>query len=249
MCALPSTPQRCGRARSPINVRSVTPAAGAGWARSAPVATISSPAAGELGGRRVRRCTIGPTSRAITRQLPCSVFGCFELYRPIKKLTGPGPSAVASVIVALPGLADLLQRRLHPGALRQATTSSSIATAAPLATGLQVAGQTCDGWFLGGGTEYAVSLPPGPVLEERSSLLWYIRQRTRDYLRCTAASAASASGTVLRNIDSRKLSTYRPRPPSWSTASTGVARSSRSTDFSRTDQLESPGICRGFFVS
>ena len=83
------------------------------------------------------------------------------------------------------------------------------ALAPSLATGLQVPGQTFDGWFIGTGVEYAFDWLPGLFIKSEGRASVYDRRDFR--LSCVAAGTACAGATGLDpfgNIDSRKHVVY-----------------------------------------
>ena len=100
------------------------------------------------------------------------------------------------------------------------------------------------GWFIGAGDENTGYLRLRPACSGRPNIAFGVLRSHDPPMTFTPAVGGGATGTAVRHFKPW-VQTIRTR---WSTASTGVARSSRSTDLSRTDQLESPGICRGFFV-
>jgi len=63
--------------------------------------------------------------------------------------------------VALPGLLTYFNGGYTQSHSKRTNYFNTNAPAAPIATGASLAGQTRDGFFLGGGTEYAVSMVPG----------------------------------------------------------------------------------------
>jgi outer membrane immunogenic protein len=78
------------------------------------------------------------------------------------------------------------------------------------ASGLQVPGQTYDGFFVGSGFEYQLDFLPGLFFKSEGRAAWYDRKDSR--LTCAtvgANCAAIAVGTdPFGNIDSRKMTVY-----------------------------------------
>lgn len=82
-------------------------------------------------------------------------------------------------------------------------------TAAFGATGLQVPGQTFNGFFIGSGFEYQLDFLPGLFVKSEGRAAWYDRRDSR--LACVGAGTQCAGATGLDpfgNIDSRKPITY-----------------------------------------
>lgn len=80
---------------------------------------------------------------------------------------------------------------------------------APFAfTGLQVPGQTFDGWFVGAGVEYAFDWMPGLFVKSEGRASYYDRRDSR--LPCISAGTQCAGVTPdpFGNIDSRRPITY-----------------------------------------
>lgn len=76
------------------------------------------------------------------------------------------------------------------------------------ASGLQVPGQTFDGFFIGSGFEYQLDFLPGLFVKTEGRAAWYDRKDSR--LSCVAVgTACGAIGPdPFGNIDSRKMITY-----------------------------------------
>jgi outer membrane immunogenic protein len=83
-------------------------------------------------------------------------------------------------------------------------------TAPFAATGLQVPGQTFDGWFIGTGVEYAFDWLPGLFIKSEGRASYYDRRDSR--LSCVAlgtqCGAADIGTDPFGNIDSRKHIVY-----------------------------------------
>ena len=84
---------------------------------------------------------------------------------------------------------------------------------APFGTaGLQVPGQTFDGFFIGSGFEYQLDFLPGLFVKTEGRAAWYDRKDSR--LGCTVScwprtcGAAAIGADPFGNVDSRKLITY-----------------------------------------
>jgi outer membrane immunogenic protein len=97
--------------------------------------------------------------------------------------------------VALPGLLTYFNAGYTQAHFEGTSYFNSSTPATPLATSISLGGNKRDGWFLGGGTEYAVSQLPG--------LFWKNEVRFADYgnqtntLVCSAPAAGCALGSVL----------------------------------------------------
>ena len=78
------------------------------------------------------------------------------------------------------------------------------------ATGLQVPGQTYDGFFVGSGFEYQLDFLPGLFVKTEGRASWFDRKDSR--LSCSTTGSLCVAGAVgtdpFGNIDSRKLITY-----------------------------------------
>jgi outer membrane immunogenic protein len=75
-------------------------------------------------------------------------------------------------------------------------------------SGLQVPGQTLDGFFIGSGFEYQLDFLPGLFVKSEGRAAWYDRKDSR--LSCVSAGTACAGvgPDPFGNIDSRKVVTY-----------------------------------------
>ena len=77
-------------------------------------------------------------------------------------------------------------------------------------TGLQVPGQTYNGFFVGSGFEYQLDFLPGLFVKSEGRAAWYDRKDSR--MTCvttgTQCVAASTGTDPFGNIDSRKMITY-----------------------------------------
>jgi len=77
-------------------------------------------------------------------------------------------------------------------------------------SGIQVPGQTFDGFFVGSGFEYQLDFLPGLFVKTEGRAAWYDRKDSR--ITCVAAGTACAAGAIgtdpFGNIDSRKMITY-----------------------------------------
>ena len=107
-----------------------------------------------------------------------------------------------------PGVPDLLQRRLHPGALSKPTTcvNPPLPSAAHRPPG---SGPDLNGLFVGSGFEYQLDFHPGPVREDRRSRRLVRPQGLAST--CVAAGTRCAGATGLDpfgNINSRSSITY-----------------------------------------
>jgi outer membrane immunogenic protein len=78
------------------------------------------------------------------------------------------------------------------------------------ASGLQVPGQTYNGFFVGSGFEYALDFLPGLFVKSEGRAAWYDRRDSRTT--CVAVGVSCVAGAVgtdpFGNIDSRKLIVY-----------------------------------------
>jgi outer membrane immunogenic protein len=75
-------------------------------------------------------------------------------------------------------------------------------------SGLQVPGQTVDGFFVGSGFEYQLDFLPGLFVKSEGRAAWYDRKDSR--LSCVSAGTACAGPgpDPFGNVDSRRLITY-----------------------------------------
>jgi outer membrane immunogenic protein len=96
--------------------------------------------------------------------------------------------------VALPGLLTYFNAGYTQAHFERTSFFDTTAPAAPLATGVVSGSRTRDGWFIGGGTEYAVSQLPG--------LFWKNEVRFSDLgnetntFACTAAVGCGVGGVL-----------------------------------------------------
>jgi outer membrane immunogenic protein len=101
--------------------------------------------------------------------------------------------------VALPGLLTYFNGGYTQGHFKGTNFLDADNPAAPILTGINLNGQTRDGWFLGGGTEYAVSQLPG--LFWKNEVRFSEFESRRDSFNCTVALGCGV-GPVLSQ-DSR----------------------------------------------
>jgi outer membrane immunogenic protein len=77
-------------------------------------------------------------------------------------------------------------------------------------TGLQVPGQTYDGFFVGSGFEYQLDFLPGLFVKSEGRAAWYDRKDSRTT--CAFVGSLCAAGAIgtdpFGNIDSRKMTVY-----------------------------------------
>ena len=79
---------------------------------------------------------------------------------------------------------------------------------------------------------------------------WKTEYRFSEFDRRDNAEFFAATGVLTGDVSRDRMFTQHRHHRRWSYRfNWGGRRLSRSTDLSRTDQLKSPGICRGFFVS
>ena len=143
----------------------------------------------------------------------------------VKRLLRTGRSAAASAALVTPSLltyfSAVTPKRSSTGSdytnLVRCSLRHSDGSLSPIAP-------TYKGWFIGAGDEYALSFLPGLFwkTEYRFSLN-STRQNQLDLLRRHRRSHRRFATTTKKCVHSVRIA-------SWSTASTGVARSSRSTD-------------------
>ena len=78
------------------------------------------------------------------------------------------------------------------------------------ASGLQVPGQTYNGFFIGSGFEYQLDFLPGLFIKTEGRAAWYDRRDSR--LTCVTTGSVCAAGAVgtdpFGNIDSRRPIVY-----------------------------------------
>jgi outer membrane immunogenic protein len=95
--------------------------------------------------------------------------------------------------VALPGLLTYFNGGYTQAHSKGTTFINTTTPTAPLATGVSLAGQTRDGFFLGGGTEYAVSVLPG--LFWKNEVRFSSFNNRTDAAVCTAAVGCAVGPT------------------------------------------------------
>lgn len=101
---------------------------------------------------------------------------------------------------------------VNAGFTQAHTESYSLRTIVPPfgQSGLQVAGQTYDGFFVGSGFEYQLDFLPGLFVKSEGRAAWYDRKDAR--LTCTTVGTSCGAGAIgtdpFGNIDSRRLTVY-----------------------------------------
>jgi outer membrane immunogenic protein len=100
-------------------------------------------------------------------------------------------------LVALPGLLTYFNGGYTQGHFKGTNFINSTNPAALLATGINVGDRTRDGWFLGGGTEYAISSLPG--LFWKSEVRFSEFDNKSDNLVCTVATGCAVGNVLTQN--------------------------------------------------
>jgi len=75
-------------------------------------------------------------------------------------------------------------------------------------SGLQVPGQTYDGFFVGSGFEYQLDFLPGLFIKSEGRAAWYDRKDSRLSCVSVGVNCAAVGPDPFGNIDSRKMVTY-----------------------------------------